>query len=98
VSCPVIIRPDAEADIRDIKAELEAARPGWSVRFAAQLRSIFEQIEANPTLFAKSWRDVRAVRVPKFQYVVYYIAFDGQTEVIAVIHGARKSTVWRKRR
>jgi plasmid stabilization system protein ParE len=94
---PLIIRPDAEADIWKIDAELEMVRQGLGRRFAAQLNAELERIESLPELRGIVWRDVRAVRIMKFQYVVYYVAYDDRVEVIAVMHGARDSTAWQSR-
>jgi toxin ParE1/3/4 len=97
MSLPLIVRPTAEADIREIHEYLEQVRIGLGSQFAARLRDVLERIETAPDLFAAIWKDVRAVRVRRFQYVVYYVAFSDRVEVVAVLHGARHESAWRSR-
>lgn len=94
---PLIVRPEAESDVRAIHEYLETAQPGLGVRFAERLREAFERVETMPELCGRVWDDVRALRVRKFQYVVYYVPFDDRIEVLAVLHGARHESAWRSR-
>jgi toxin ParE1/3/4 len=98
VSRPVILRDEAEDDVRSIHGQLEQVRPGHGQVFANQLRRLLERIEALPELYGVVWKDVRAVRVRKFRYVLYYVVFPSRVEVLGVIHGARDASVWRSRR
>jgi plasmid stabilization system protein ParE len=47
-----------------------------------------------PELHGIVWHDVRAARLKQFRYVVYYITFTDRVEVLAILHGARESSVW----
>jgi plasmid stabilization system protein ParE len=98
VSAPVVLRPAALADIQGIYDELEQVRTGLGEQFAARLRNVLELIEMQPHLYGVIWEDVRAVRLRQFQYVLYYVASDARTDVLAVIHGARKDLSWKSRR
>jgi plasmid stabilization system protein ParE len=97
VSVPVILRPPAEADIRDAYDRLEQAGPGLGGRFARQVREVLERIEAMPEMYGVVWQDVRAARLKRFRYVVYYVAFADRVEVIAVMHGSRDAPAWQSR-
>lgn len=94
---PLIVRPEAEGDVRAIRQYLESAQPGLGARFSERLREAFERVETMPEMCGRVWNDVRALRVGKFQYVVYYVAFDDRIEVLAVLHGARHESAWRTR-
>jgi hypothetical protein len=48
MSLPVIVRPDAEADIRAIRAQLDVIRDGLGDRFAIRLQDVLERIEFMP--------------------------------------------------
>ncbi|HEX8201483.1 MAG TPA: type II toxin-antitoxin system RelE/ParE family toxin [Isosphaeraceae bacterium] len=48
-------------------------------------------------LFAVTWEDVRACRLRRFPYVVYYRVLADRVEVLAVLHGSRESSTWRSR-
>ena len=97
MSLPVIVRPTAEGDVRDIFAYLEQVREGLGRTFIDRLRDVLEKIESMPEMFGVVWRDVRAVRLRRFQYVVYYSVFHDRVEILAVIHGARDDAIWRSR-
>jgi plasmid stabilization system protein ParE len=97
MTCPVIVRPDADADIQKIHIDLEQVRTGLGAKFAAQLRVVLERIESMPELHGVVWKDVRAARVKKFRYIAYYIVFSDRVEVLAVMDGARDSSAWQSR-
>jgi plasmid stabilization system protein ParE len=98
VSTPVIFRPAALADIERIYDELDQVRAGLGEQFAARLRNVLELIEAQPRLYGVVWEDMRAVRLRQFQYVLYYVTSEARTDVLAVVHGARKDSSWKSRR
>jgi toxin ParE1/3/4 len=92
MSLPVILRPEAEAHVQEIYESLEQARERLGKKFLGRLRDLLERIESFPQIYGEVWRDVRAGRLKRFRYVVYYVAFADRVEVIAVIHGARRSS------
>lgn len=63
--------------------------PGWDVRFLARLRDVLARIEFMPEIYGVIWQDVRAVRLKRFQIVVYYLLLADRVEVLAVMHGSR---------
>jgi toxin ParE1/3/4 len=97
MSLPVILRPEAEADIQETHDTLEQSQAGLGGQFAARLREVLERIESMPELYGVVWQDVRAARLRKFRYVVYYVVFADRAEVLAVMHGSRDATAWQSR-
>ncbi|MFO0848549.1 MAG: type II toxin-antitoxin system RelE/ParE family toxin [Gemmataceae bacterium] len=97
MSRPVILRPAADADVQATHDELEQTQAGLGARFVARLRELLERVEAMPELYGVVWQDVRAARLKKFRYVVYYVAFPDRVEVLAVLHGARDASAWQSR-
>ena len=97
MSLPVIMLPRAEADVIDIFGDLESIRTGLGKRFLLRLREVLTQVESMPELFGVVWQDVRAVRLRKFRYVVYYVVLTDRVEVLAVLHGSRDESVWQSR-
>jgi hypothetical protein len=55
VSRPVILRPEAEADIQATRDELERARTGLGRQYAARVREVLERVEAMPELYGVVW-------------------------------------------
>lgn len=94
---PVILRPEAEADVRTTRAVLDQTRAGLGDQFAARLRDVLERIEGMPELYGPVWQDVRAVRLKKFRHVVYYAVFAERVEVLGVLHGSQDASVWQSR-
>jgi toxin ParE1/3/4 len=97
VSLPVILRPLAEADIRETRDGLEAIRPGLGTRYLSRVREVLEGIEAMPHIHGVVWQDVRAARLRRFRHVVYYVVLADRVEVLAVMHGARDASAWQRR-
>jgi plasmid stabilization system protein ParE len=97
MSRPVILRPSAEADIRDAYVWYENILPGLGDRFSDGVRESLDRIEARPEMHGAVWQDVRAVRLRKFRHVIYYVVFADRVEVLAVIHGSRHESEWRSR-
>jgi plasmid stabilization system protein ParE len=97
MSLPVILRPAAVADIRDTRDALDGVQAGLGGQFVARVREVLERIEAMPEMYGTVWQDVRAARLKKFRYVVYYVVFADRVEVLAVLHGSRDASVWQSR-
>jgi plasmid stabilization system protein ParE len=94
---PLIIRPEAESDLQDIHEYLRKEAGRARIKFEKRLAKRFALIESMPYLFGKIWRVIRAVPVPGFEYVIYYIVTKRQIEVIAVMHGHRETSAWKSR-
>jgi plasmid stabilization system protein ParE len=97
MSLPLIVRPEAEDDLRQVHAHLQDSRPGLAERFRSELRGLFERIESRPELYGRAWQDVRAALLKKLPYVVYYVVFADRIEILAVLHGSRDRAVWQSR-
>jgi toxin ParE1/3/4 len=97
MSLPVILRPEAEADVQAIQDSLEQSRTGLGRQFAARLREVLERIETMPELYGAVWQDVRAARLKQFRYLIYYVVFADRVEVLAVMHGSRDASSWQSR-
>ena len=94
---PLVLRPLAQLDAESSFEEYEGVRIGLGDRFRGRLASCLESIERVPELYGRIWKEVRAVKLKRFRHVVYYIVYDDRVEVFAVIHGAKRTSAWRKR-
>jgi plasmid stabilization system protein ParE len=97
MSLPVILRPEADADIQATRDELEESQAGLGDRFVARVREVLERIELMPEMYSLVWQDVRAARLRKFRHLVYYVVFADRVEVLAVMHGSRDASAWQSR-
>ena len=97
MSRPVILRPAADADIQATHDELEQVLAGLGGRFVARVREVLDRIEAMPEMYGLVWQDVRAARLKKFRYLIYYVVFSDRVEVLAVMHGSQDAPAWQSR-
>ena len=97
MSLPVILRPAAETEIEEAHDELEQIQPGLGKRFVARVRDALARIEAMPEMYGAVWQDVRAARLRRFRYLVYYVVLADRVEVLAVMHGSRDAPAWQSR-
>lgn len=97
MSLPVILRHEAEADVQEARDQLEEVRVGLGTQVLVRIREVLARIEKMPELHGKVWQDVRAARLKQFRYIVYFIVLADRIEVLAVLHGARDSSVWQSR-
>ena len=97
MSLPVVLRPEASRDAGEGRDYLEAQRPGLGQAFVARLNEVLARIGAAPLIYTEAWRNVRAARLRKFPYVVYYRVHDDRVEVLAVMHGGRAAAAWKSR-
>ena len=73
------------------------AAKDWGQISPDEVVAVLDRISNNPELYAKVWRNVRAAGVRRFGYVVYYRVQRSNVEVLAVFHGARQSSEWKRR-
>lgn len=66
-------------------------------RFARDLKATLARIASTPESYAKGDRDVRAARLHRFPYVVYFRLKGRLIEVLAVMHGGRDTSAWQGR-
>lgn len=97
MSDSLLIRPEAEADIRLAYQWYEAQRPGLGEDFALCLEAAFMSIQAHPMLYQTMHKEVRRILVRRFPYGVYYVVAADQITIIAVLHYRRNPQVWRER-
>ena len=97
MSLPVILRHEAEVDVRQALDQLVAVRVGLGTQFLARLRKVLARIEKMPELHGKVWQDVRVESLKQFRSIVYFIVLADRVEVLAVLHGARDACSWQSR-
>lgn len=97
MSLPVILRPEADADIQANHDYLNQVRAGLGNQFLARVREALGQIELMPHLYGIVWKDVRATRIRQFKHIIYYVVFANRVEVLAILHGSRDPSIWQSR-
>jgi len=97
VSLPVVLRPEASRDAEETRDHLEAQKQGLGQAFLSRLKESLAHIRAMPEMYSVVWQNVRAARLRRFTYVVYYRVHDDRIEVLAVMHGSRDASAWQSR-
>ena len=97
MTLPVLLRPEAQDEVRDAFDWYEAAAPGLGERFLAEFDGVLFRIAKNPALFPPAFGFRRAV-VRTFPYCIYFRETDSAIVVVAVFHGRRDPQRLRKRR
>lgn len=92
----VIVRPGAQADIREAVLWYESQRPGLGSEFTLQLDALCERIGHNPLQFPEIGNGVRRALLERFPYAIYFVA-TFSTVVIAVLHQRRHPDKWKQR-
>jgi toxin ParE1/3/4 len=98
VSLPVGLRPEASRDVEEARDYLEVQRVGLGQAFLNRVTEALARIGAMPEMYGVVWRNVRAARLRRFTYVVYYRVHDDRVEVLAIIHGSRDASAWQRRK
>lgn len=97
MSLPVILRPEAEADLAEARDWYERKLEGLGARFIAAADKFFEGITSFPEIYGIVMRTVRRGKLHKFPYVVYYRVLPDKIEILGVFHGSRDPKTWRTR-
>ena len=94
---PLIVNPEAESDLAVASLYYEQQRTGLGREFLDCVDEVFAKLQANPWLFAETYKSVRQTLVRRFPFVVCYMIENGRVYVIAVFHGRRDPNSWKSR-
>lgn len=97
LSLPLIVIPEAEADLEEARAWYELQRRGLDDEFLDSIREVFDGIRRMPYLYAKVFQEFRLALVRRFPYAVVYRIDDDQITVMAVYHTRRDPRGWQGR-
>ena len=94
---PLLLWPEARADIREARKQYEERRAGLGGEFLAAVRSALERVEKYPLQFARVRGEVRRARLQRFPYAIFYIPEKENTIVFACFHARRDPKTWQAR-
>jgi plasmid stabilization system protein ParE len=97
MSRPLIITPEAEADLAEAKAYYDGQREGLSEDFLLCIEEALDRIRLLPEAASEVFPGVRRVVVRRFPYGVFYRVDPDQLAVIAVYHSRRDPRGWQAR-
>jgi toxin ParE1/3/4 len=94
---PVVLRPEATKDTAEPLGYFDTLRPGLGQAFLIQVQEVLLRISGLPEIHGIVWRNVRAARLRRFTYVVYYRVHKDRVEVLGVVQGNRDAAAWQSR-
>ena len=97
MSLPVLIRPEAEADLAEACQWYEEQRPGLAERFLLSVEAALSGIERFPESFPVVYNQVRRVLLRRFPYGIFYLLEESRVVVLAVFHCKRDPKPWQER-
>jgi plasmid stabilization system protein ParE len=97
MSLPLLIIPEAEADIAEARAWYEQQRPGLGEQLVLCVEDALDRIARLPELGTEVFPAVRRVLVRRFPYGIFYRVDPDQIAVIAVYHSKRDPRGWQAR-
>ena len=97
MSQPLIIRPEAEADLADAYDWYEERVAGLGTEFLDRVEIVLGAIAEHPELYPTILRNVRRALTRRFPYQVLYIVSETSVSVLAVFHTGRDPKHWKER-
>jgi plasmid stabilization system protein ParE len=85
----VIVRPDAEDDLKEAYSWYEDMRTGLGYDFLLQVDAGLNFIARNPNIHPIEYKEMRKHLVKRFPYKIIYLVENKQIIVLAVIHSKR---------
>ena len=94
----VIVRPEAEDDLKEAYSWYEDKRTGLGYDFLLQVDAGLNSIVRNPTIHSLEYKGTRKHLIKRFPYKIIYLVDNERIIVLAVIHGRRNPALIKKRR
>lgn len=93
----IIVRPEAENDLKEAFFWYEDKRHGLGHDFLLQVEAELKFIERNPESCPPEYKETRKHLIKRFPYKIIYLIEKEKIIVLAVIHGKRNPNFLRKR-
>ena len=93
----VIIRPEAENDMKEAFSWYEDSRLGLGYDFLLQVDVGLRFIERNPEIYSPEYKGTRKHIIKRFPYKIIYLIEKERIIVLAIIHGKRSPDLIKKR-
>ena len=95
---PLIISPEAEAELTEAADYLERNRNGCGREFRVLIKQISQRIRRNPKQFPTYGSEGhRKALLQKFHYTIYFAELEKAIWVAAVAHQSRRPGYWLNR-
>jgi toxin ParE1/3/4 len=93
----LLISDESRLDILDAFSWYESRRVGLGKDFELCLEAGLNQIQREPSLFQKRYKDLRIHFIDRFPYGIHYFIEDDKIKVFGVFHTSRNPSSWKIR-
>ncbi|MEK7285924.1 MAG: type II toxin-antitoxin system RelE/ParE family toxin [Nitrospirota bacterium] len=93
----IIIRPEAENDLKETFSWYEDKRIGLGYDFLLQVDAGIRFIKRNPEVSLSGYKETRRHIIKRFPYKIIYFVEEAKIIVLAIIHGRRSPDLIKKR-
>ena len=94
----IAIRPEAEADLKDVYEWYEAQSVGLGEEFLLSAREALDRISLHPEMYSLMHLDIRRAPLRRFRYNILYAVREGVIMVLSVHHASRDPRFGRRNR
>ena len=94
----VVVRSEAERDIRETRDWYSTISPALGEQFLAAVDQAISLSAGNPLAFQVIHRSLRRVLLRKFPYALFFIAEELRVIVVGVLHQARNPRLAQRRK
>ena len=93
----VIVRPEAEDDLKEAFYWYEDKRTGLGYDFLLQVDAGINFIYRNPEIHSIEYKGTRKHLIKRFPYKIIYLVEEEKIIILAVMHGKRRPDLIKKR-
>lgn len=93
----VIIRPEAEDDLKEAFSWYEDKRTGLGHNFLLHVDAGIKLIHRNPEIHPMEYKGTRKHLIKRFPYKIIYLVEEDRIIILAVIHGMRNPDLMKDR-
>ena len=93
----VIVRPEAEDDLKEAFYWYEDKRTGLGYDFLLQVDAGINFIYRNPEIHLIEYKGTRKHLIKRFPYKIIYLVEEEKIIILAVLHGKRRPDLIKKR-
>lgn len=93
----VIVRPEAEEDLKEVFSWYEDNRTGLGYDFLLQVDAGINFIKRSPEIHPVEYKGTRKHLIKRFPYKIIYFIEEEKIIVLAVLHGRRSPDLLKNR-
>lgn len=93
----LILRKEAEEDIKEAYDWYESQRENLGQAFITEIEQVLEAIQESPVSYTQVFKPVRRTLCKKFPYAIYFVLRHADIVVLAILHQRRRPALWQER-